>query len=97
MYKTEKAWANKIVTDQTAPKEWSYTGFGLSVIPSVYTSYFVSAQYLEQIDRILPNFVYALILTRSRVGLLHIIFLTFVIELWPLTDVRISFYICSTL
>ena len=46
---------------------------------------------LEQMDRLLPNFLYALTLTRSRLGLLHIVFLTFVIELWPLIDIRISF------
>ena len=39
-------------------------------------------------DRILPNFVYALISTRSRLGLLHVIFFNFVTELWPLIDVR---------
>ena len=37
--------------------------------------------------RILPNFVYALILTRSRPD----IFRKFVTELWPLINVRISF------
>ena len=46
-----------------------------------------------EIDRISPNFVYTLILTRSKLGLLHIIFRTFVIELRPLIDVRISFRI----
>ena len=46
---------------------------------------------LEQMDRILPDFVYAFILTRSRFGLLHIIFLTFAAELWPLIDIRIWF------
>ena len=45
---------------------------------------------MKKIDRILPNFVYALILTRSRFGLLPVIFLKFVM-LWPLVDVRISF------
>ena len=35
-------------------------------------------------DRISPNFVYAFILTRSKLGSLHIIFGTFVPELWPL-------------
>ena len=35
-------------------------------------------------DRISPNFIYAFILTRSRFGLLHIIFCTIVPELWPL-------------
>ena len=44
-------------------------------------------------DRISPNFIYALILTTSRstLGLLHIIFRTFVPELWPLIYVKISF------
>ena len=36
---------------------------------------------LEQIDRFSPNFIYAFILTISRLGLLHIIFRTFVLEL----------------
>ena len=40
-------------------------------------------------DIILPSF--ALILTRSRLGLLYIVFRRFEIELWPLTDVRILF------
>ena len=35
-------------------------------------------------DRISPNFIYAFILTRSSLGLLHIIFRSFVPELWPL-------------
>ena len=38
----------------------------------------------EQMDRISPNFIYAFILTRSTLGLLHIIFRTFVLELWRL-------------
>ena len=42
---------------------------------------------------ILPNFVYTLILKRSRLGLLHIIFRTFITKLWPLIDVKISFRI----
>ena len=42
-------------------------------------------------DRILPNFVCALILTRSSLGLLTFIFRIFVNELWPLIDFRISF------
>ena len=41
--------------------------------------------------RILPNFVYSLKVTRSRFGLLAIIFCKFVTELWPLIDVRILF------
>ena len=64
-------------------KKWCYTGFGLSDIPSIRHN-FVSAQYLENELRVLANFVYALILTRPRLGLLLIIFLTFVTELLPL-------------
>ena len=50
----------------------------------------VSAQYLEKTKFCI---IYALILARSRLGLLHIIFHIFVIELWPLTDVRFLFRI----
>ena len=46
---------------------------------------------LEQIDRSSPNFVYAFILTRSRLGLLPVMFCLFVTEMWPLIDVRILF------
>ena len=46
---------------------------------------------LEQIGRIRPDFVCALILTRSRLGLLPVIFREFVTELVPLIDVRFSF------
>ena len=42
-------------------------------------------------DRILPNFIYAFILTRSKLRLLHIIFCTFVPELWPLIYSKILF------
>ena len=35
-------------------------------------------------DRLSPNFIYAFIMTRSTLGLLHIIFRSFVTELWPL-------------
>ena len=41
-------------------------------------------------DRISPNFIYAIILTRSMSGLLHIIFCSFVPELWPLIYSKIS-------
>ena len=41
-------------------------------------------------DRISPNFIYAFILTRSTLRLLAVIFGKFVIELWPLIDVRIT-------
>ena len=42
-------------------------------------------------DRIPPNFMYAFILTRSTLGSLHVIFRTFVPELWPLIYAKISF------
>ena len=42
-------------------------------------------------QRISPNFIYAFVLTRSTLGLLHIIFGTFVPELWPLIYSKISF------
>ena len=45
----------------------------------------------EQIDRISPNFVYAFILTISRLELSPVIFCLFVTELWPFIDVRIWF------
>ena len=37
------------------------------------------------------NFVYALVSTRSRLGLLPFIFRKFVTVLWPLNDIRILF------
>ena len=42
-------------------------------------------------NRILSNFVSALILTRSRFGLLLINFRKFATELWPFIAVRIWF------
>ena len=42
-------------------------------------------------DRISPNFIYAFILTRSMLGLLHIIFRTFVPEFWPFIYSKNSF------
>ena len=45
----------------------------------------------EQMHRISANFIYAFILTRSTLGLLHIIFHTIVLELWPLIYSKISF------
>ena len=53
---------------------------------------FASAQYLgNKIGRISPNFIYAFLLTRSNLGLLHIIFHTFVPELWSLIYAKILF------
>ena len=42
-------------------------------------------------DGISTNFIYAFILTKFRLGLLHIIFRTFVPELWPLIYGNILF------
>ena len=42
-------------------------------------------------DRFSPNFIYAFILTKSSLGLLHVIFRTFVPELWPLIYATILF------
>ena len=52
---------------------------------------FVSTQYLENgLIECLPNFVCALVLTRSRLELLPVIFRKFVTELWPLIDVLLN-------
>ena len=45
----------------------------------------------ERIDRIRPNFVYILSLTRSTSVLLIVVFRKFATELWPLIHVRIWF------
>ena len=42
-------------------------------------------------DRISPNFIYAFILPRSSLGLMHVIFRTFVPELWPMIYAKILF------
>ena len=54
---------------------------------------FVSSQDLEnELMEFDQNFAYALILTRSRLGLFRVNFFhKFITELWPLIDVRISF------
>ena len=53
---------------------------------------FISVQYLEnKWTKFHQIFIYAFILTRSTLGLLHIIFRTFVPELWPLIYAKISF------
>ena len=49
----------------------------------------------EQIDRISPNFIYAFILTRSTLGLLLIIFRTFVPEEWHLIYVEFRLHSIS--
>ena len=45
----------------------------------------------EQIHGIKPNFVYALTLTRSRLGLLRVNFCNYTTQLWPLVIVKILF------
>ena len=52
---------------------------------------FVSAQRLENKSILSPNFIYAFIFTKSRLGLLPVIFDIFVTELWPLIYARILF------
>ena len=42
-------------------------------------------------DRISPNFINAFILSRSSFGMLHLIFRSFVPELWPLIYSKILF------
>ena len=51
----------------------------------------------EQIDRISPNSIYAFILTRSTLGLLLIIFRTFVPEEWHLIYVEFRLHLISWL
>ena len=45
---------------------------------SIYTRMLFPLNFLIQIDRILPNFIYAFIMTRSSNGLLPVIFRKFV-------------------
>ena len=52
---------------------------------------FISAHILRTNLQIFTNFIYVSILTRSSLGLLHVIFLTFVPELWPLIYAKVSF------
>ena len=78
---------------------WQYLGWDLlqSYGPWFMSEFLFTTKFLfrsiswEHCDRISPNFMYALILTRSTFGLLHIIFRTFVPELWPLIDAKLSF------
>ena len=53
---------------------------------------FICVQYLEnKWAKFHQIFIYAFILTRSKLGLLHIIYRTFVLELWTLIYAKISF------
>ena len=71
---------------------WSRLGFYTSFFGHLYQSYdpWFTPEFcfrsisLEQIDQFSLNFIYAFILIRSSFGLLHVIFRTFVQELWPL-------------
>ena len=67
--------------------------FRLSVHLSITFSFFAYAFILmtSRWNGFWPNFVYALILTTSNLGLLIIHFHQLVTELQPLNDVRISF------
>ena len=49
------------------------------------------AQYLESLLTFYFYFIYAFLLTRTSLELLHIIFRTFVLELWPLICAKFSF------
>ena len=53
----------------------------------------ISAKYLENklTDFHQVIYIYAFILIRSRLGLLHMIFRTFVLVLWPLIYARFLF------
>ena len=88
-------------------KKGGYIGFGLSAIPSVrlfvhsYVRPSVGSFVIiifrfrsissEPFYRFSPNFVCALILSSSSLGLLQVIFPIFVPKLWPLIYVQISF------
>ena len=67
--------------------------FRLSVMPcfrdSVIILRFSSISWLR--NDLGPNFADLLILTTSWLGMLRVNFLKFIIELWPLVDVGISF------
>ena len=53
---------------------------------------FVSFQYLgNKCTEFHQIYIYAFILTRSMLGLLHIIFHSFVTELWPVIYAKMSF------
>ena len=72
------------------------TNFIVNHLFQSYGTWFTTECYFhsiswEQIDRISPNFIYESILTRSSLGLLHIIFGSFVPELWLLIYAKISF------
>ena len=80
-------------------KKWGYTGFTMSfrrsvlplfsysVIPSKFHFHSIS---WEPVNRIWPNFVCTLTLTRSSLGLLTVIFCKILTELPPLIDVGVA-------
>ena len=72
-----------------------YTSFFANLFQS-YGPWFIPKilfplNILRTIDIYSPNFIYAFILTRSSLGLLHVIFRTFVTELWSLICAQILF------
>ena len=67
-------------------KYWGYTFLSLFVILSFRLSF--PSIYWERIDGIRPNFVYALTLTRSKLGSLCVIFCKYTTQLWPLVIVN---------
>ena len=70
-------------------KNWGLCWIWVVSHPSVIILFPINI--LRTKERVSPNFVNALILTRSRFGLLHIIFRTFLPELWPLIYAKILF------
>ena len=74
------------------PCKWSMKGiYCFQVVRPWFRLCFRSISW-KQLMEFDPNFAYASILTKSRLGLLSGNFHKFVTELWPLTDVRISFW-----
>ena len=64
---------------------------------SISFKFCFSSTSCEQIDKISPNFAYAFLSTRSRLGLLPVIFCTFVLDLWSLINSKICFLLISWL
>ena len=65
--------------------------FVLELWPLIYAKFGFCSISWEPIGRFSPNFIYAFILTRSNLGLLHNTFWVNVLELWPLIYAKISF------
>ena len=76
----------------TTIKESYMAGWGIlfSGCPWFHHSV-IPTSFQLRIDEIWPNFAYALIWTRSRLGLLRVNFRELITELWPLIDFRTWF------